>query len=44
MAHNLEEGVIGESGRLIVDTTHHDAFAFVHKPVKTCRQCSKIKT
>lgn len=41
--HNLEEGVIAETGSLIVDTTHHDAFASVHKPVKACRECKGIK-
>jgi hypothetical protein len=42
VSHNLEEGVIENSGRLIVDTTHHDAFASVHKPVKACRECSRL--
>jgi hypothetical protein len=41
--HNLEEGVIAETGSLIVDTTHHDGFASVHKPVKACRECKRIK-
>ena len=26
-----------------MDTTHHDAFASVHKPVKACRECSRVK-
>jgi len=43
VANNIQEGVIEDSGRLIVDTTHHDGFASVHKPVKACRECSRIK-
>jgi hypothetical protein len=42
VAHNMEEGVIEDSGRLIVDVTHHDGFASVHKPVKTCRECARL--
>lgn len=41
VCHNMEEGVIADSGRLIVDVTHHDAFASVHKPVKACRECKR---
>lgn len=44
VTHNLEEGVIAESGRLIVDVTHHDAFAGVKRPVKGCRECKRVKT
>ncbi len=43
VSHNMEEGVIENSGKLIVDVTHHDAFASVRKPVKACRECSRIK-
>ena len=42
--HNLQEGVIAETGSLIVDTTHHDGFASVHKPVKACRECRRKKS
>ena len=37
VTNNLEEGLIEDSGRLIVDVTHHDAFAGVKRPVKACR-------
>jgi hypothetical protein len=42
--HNMSRGVIADSGRLVVDVTHHDAFAGVHKPVKACRECPRLKT
>lgn len=44
VAHNLEEGVIADSGKLIVDVTHHDGFASVRKPVAACRECSRLKS
>jgi hypothetical protein len=44
VALNLEEGVIEDSGRLIVDVTHHDAFAGVKRPVAACRECKRVKT
>jgi hypothetical protein len=34
VTNNLEEGVIGDSGRLIVDVTHHDAFPSVPTSVR----------
>jgi hypothetical protein len=43
VAHNIKEGVIEDSGRLIVDVTHHDAFAGVKRPVKACRECRRKK-
>lgn len=42
VTNNIQEGLIEDSGRLIVDVTHHDAFASVHKPVKACRECSRL--
>ena len=41
--NNLELGVIEKSGSLVVDPTHHDGFASVHKPVKACRECGRLK-
>jgi len=43
VAHNLASGVISPNPSVVaVDTTHHDAYAKVKKPVSACRECLRI--
>jgi hypothetical protein len=41
--NNIELGIIEDTAALVVDPTHHDGFASVHKPVKACRECARIE-
>lgn len=40
--NNMELGVIENTGSLVVDPTHHDGFASVRRPVKACRECTRL--
>lgn len=43
--HNLAEGVISPDLSVVAaDTTHHDAYAKVKRPVSACRDCTRLSS